>query len=288
MASDVINVVGAGIAGSITARLLRKNGFQVRVFDDGDPLAGSRASSNLFIASWLKKFESSSARLGISVLEDLFAGKIDQPFSRGVADAIKVRHVAQRHLLVEPDEVVKITGLDPKRGLMWRQDGVKLCEGPIVLCTGCRTALLGEEPIPEPLVGHCALFRGRLQEGRSSLLMPLPYRHFKLYQYDEDLIYFADSTALKPESYRKRRSELQSRLVDNARAAMTAEIRGLDKPPLPPLVEIRVGHRPCLPGHPFGRLRTVAPGVWSMNGGGKNGMVCYAALAHRLLQELKR
>ncbi len=271
--SDTINVVGAGIAGSLVTRLLHKNGFTVRVFDDQDKYAGSMASSNLFIASWLKKFESSSARLGISVLEELFKDKIDQPFERGIADAAKVKHIAQRHLLVDADFEEEVRGL--------YVGGVETSKtrwpGRTVLCCGARIAELAPGEKVDALVGHCVFLQGKLPPGFSSLTMPLPYRHFKLYQYSDNQIYFADSTAVKKDVYWKRREELQAKLLERARAATND---------LFPVLAVRVGYRPCLDGFPFGKLTALAPGVWSVNGGGKNGLVAYAALAHRLVQEL--
>lgn len=262
----MISVIGAGIAGSIVTRLLRKRGHQVRVFDDGDVLAGSRASSNLYVASWLKKFGSSSAALGIEVLESLFPQElIDQPFSRGIADAAKVRHIAQRHLLVEPDEVGTVKG-------------IVVDKDPIVLCTGYRTELWpANVPKPEVLVGHCLHIHGELEPGQSSLTMPLPYKHHKLYQMAPGVIYFANSTALKLSSFEKRKDELKAKLIEQAEAALGRKIT---------VCSYLVGYRPCIPGHEFGELRTLAPGAWSVNGGGKNGMVAYAALAHRLAEEI--
>jgi flavin-dependent dehydrogenase len=70
--NQTVNIIGAGLAGSITAALLRREGFEARVIDDGDSKAGSNASSNLFIASWLKKFSSAEAANGINIIESLY------------------------------------------------------------------------------------------------------------------------------------------------------------------------------------------------------------------------
>ena len=271
-----INVIGAGMAGSLVTHLLRHRGWQVRVFDDNDTFSGSRASSNLFIASWLKKFQSSSVGLGIGVLEDLFAGKIDHPFETGIGEALQVRHIAQRHLLVEPDSVGKVFKV--RTGELMLMDG-DTHEGPIVLCCGHRANELWADAHPglDVLVGHCAFYSGQLPPGKASITMPLPYRHEKLYQFDEHRIYFADSMRLTRKSWEKDKVSRMNSLCDKG---YSRGIRGGT------LAEYRVGFRPVVPGHDFGQLRELAPVVWSLNGGGKNGLVAYAALAARLADSL--
>src|ERR1051326_4255202 len=108
----MINVVGSGIAGSLVTRLLRKHGHEVLVFDDDDKFSGSKASSNLYYSHWLRKFSSDQAYNGIKTLETLFPpGQIDKPFSSGIAEAIKVKHIAQHNLLVEPDVKQRVTAI---------------------------------------------------------------------------------------------------------------------------------------------------------------------------------
>lgn len=273
----MINVVGAGIAGSLVAHLLRKRGVPVRVIDDNDVNSASRASSNLYVASWLKKFSSAEAALGVHVVEDLFGDKIDQPFSSGIAEAAKVRHIAQRHLLVTPDVVGVVTGVMSGANRPGVLLGDGKYDGPVILCTGYRGPELARGVQVTVKVGHCIHFRGRLPKGKSSLTLVSPYTHAKLYQLDEDTIYFADSVAVKPETYAKRSKELQERTLRRAVALLGYE---------PEVKSILVGHRPFVPGHDFARCELVAQGVWSLNGGGKNGIVAYAAAAHRLVSEI--
>lgn len=286
------NVIGAGLAGSLVTRLLRKHGFQVRLYDDADPFSGSRASSNLYCAHWLSKFGSESRR-GIDVLEHLFPDQIDQPFSRGIADAAKIRHIAQRYLLVEPDVAGRVE-LGRTMGTpydSWEyvttHGGGRNYEGPIVLCCGHRANQLfpGAHPDLSILVGHCLKVKGVLPPSTSSITLPLPYRHAKLYQFDPETIYFADSTRLALKSFEKRKVDLERELRDKCRDALDAVDLGNDIGMED--VEYLVGYRPCTKSS-FGELRRLAPQVWSINGGGKQGMVAYAKLAADLLEELKK
>lgn len=269
-----INIVGSGIAGSIAARLLRRIGHKVRVFDDDDPFSASRASSNLFTASWLKKFSSPDARRGIEVLEWLFEDDLEKPFDSGIADAAKVRHIPQRKLLVEPDIQDEVVMASPGH-LVTRRHGS--FDGPTVLCVGHRAEELVPNMLVDVIVGHCFFFEGKLKPGQASLTMPLPYRHHKLYQFDPDTIYFADSVAVSYKTYVRRGDELKARTLANARSL----IGNL------PVKEFRAGYRPIVDGTPFGELRKLGEGLWSINGGGKNGMVAYANLADKLTKEVR-
>lgn len=278
--TTTINVVGAGIAGSLVARLLRKLGHQVRVFDDNDPCAGSRASSNLYIASWLKKFNQDASD-GIQILESLFPPEqIDNPFKKGIMDALKIKHIAQKHLMVEPDVREKVTGLWPG-GV---ETSEKRHEGPVVLCMGYRAGELVSGSVHsglDVLVGHCLLIKGVLPPGTASITMPLPYRHLKCYQLDDETIYFADSTRLTRKSFEKRKDQLLLDLTKKATTHLAS--LGMSKAFG---FEHRVGYRPVVPGRDFGELVKIAPNMWSINGGGKNGLVAYANLAAQLAEEL--
>src|SRR5690606_6834842 len=152
----------------------------------------------------------------------LFRDKIDRPFEKGLASAMQVNHIAQRHLLVEPDHVGIVTkvseydmqGRSPSNGGVWMSGGSgAFYPGPTVICTGYRAAELVPGLKVDVKVGHAIHFKGRLGEGelqhvKSTLSLASPYVHQKLYQLDEDTIYFADSVAVSREQYEKRRGEL--------------------------------------------------------------------------------
>lgn len=271
-------VIGAGLAGSLVTRVLRKAGHTVTVIDDRDNFSASQASSNLYIASWLKKFSNKGAKRGIEVLESLNL-PTEQVFESGIADAMKVRHIAQRNVLVEPDHIAKVTQLH--RACVWAVEGSgpsqseERFEGFPVVCTGYR----GAELIPElagrieAKVGHAMLIKGQLRPGESALRIVSPYTHGKLYQFDPGHIYFADSVALKPKSYWDRQQDLKMRTMSRCLDFMGREFH---------VKEWRVGYRPIIRGHDFGIVGQSQNGAFYINGGGKNGMVAYCNAAEQL------
>lgn len=269
-----VNIIGAGLAGSIVSHVLLDQGVQVRVFDDDDKFSASRASSNLFIRHWLKRFMDRGAGNGVDIIERLFPTQCDEPFKKGLGYAAKVRHIAQRHIIVPVDiagtvdEIldsgVKITGCDTE------------FVGPTVVCTGWRADELVEGCDVTVKVGQCTFWKGTIPEGEASISMLSPYRHQKYYQFAPGVIYYSDSVALSLEAYTKRREEVVATSIERARKFVgDAE-----------MIEMRVGYRPIVKGHDFGRCLRHSEAVWSVNGGGKNGIAAYAHLAEKLATEM--
>jgi len=271
---EIINVIGAGLAGSIVTHVLRDRGYECQVFDDKDKFSASEASSNLFIRHWLKRFMDRGAGKGVDTIERLFDGVIDEPFAKGLGYAMKVRHIGQRHIIVEPDIVGTVDEITP--------DHVKIVgcstefEGPTVVCTGYRAEELVTDPGVTVKVGQCSFFRGNLAQGEAQISMISPYRHQKLYQFAPGVIYYSDSVALQLKQYNKRREEVVATSLERARKLVGDR----------PMIEMKVGYRPITKGHNFGRLIRHNERLWSVNGGGKNGIAAYAYLAENLANEL--
>lgn len=269
------NVIGAGLAGSIVTHVLRELGHTVRVFDDNDKFSASRASSNLFIRHWLKRFMDRGAGNGVDIIERLFPDECDEPFSRGLGYAMKVRHIAQRHIIVDTDIAGTVDEI--------LDSGVKIAgcstefEGPTVVCTGWRGNELAECCEVTVKVGQCTFWEGTIPEGKASISMLSPYRHQKFYQFAPGVIYYSDSVALSLDSYNKRREELIKTSIERARKFVGPDAK---------MIEMRVGYRPIVKGHDFGRYLRHSHAIWSVNGGGKNGIAAYAHLAEQVVNEM--
>lgn len=275
----MINVVGNGLAGSIVTRFLRDAGYSVRVIADDGPNAASFASSNLYIEHWVKKFAGS--RAGLEQVAEKWGEVSDEPFQRGLGYAAKVKHIGWEKILCEADVPGLVTSVDWGSGTVRMENGDVFEGEACVLCLGWRNAELTPRGHlqPEVKAGHCLLFEGRLPEGEGTISMLAPYRHQKWYQLDEKTIYYADSTALKRERYEREKEELIALSKERAEKLNKGRF---------PLREVRTGYRPVMKGHDFGIIYKVAKRCWVVNGGGKNGIVAYAACADRLLPGMER
>lgn len=259
----MINIVGAGLAGSIVARVLREEGHTVRVYDDFDPFSASRASSNLYCAGWLKKWAGDETARGIEVLDRLFADSVQLPFG---GSALNVKLVQTQHVLLQPDVNMRVE----------RLEDLPRDADTTVVCTGHRARdLLPEMPEVWSKVGHCLLFKGQW-DGPAHLSFVSPFTHQKVFQYDAEHIYYADSVAVLRDKYFQRQGELLRR------TKVRASKFGLRNE-----TEYRVGFRPFIDGYPHGYVAHVRPSVYAVNSGGKNGMVAYAWAAVRLAETLR-
>lgn len=270
-----INIIGAGIAGSIMAKMLLVEGFQIRIFDDHDDKAGSRASSNIYIAHWINKF-TEKGKLGLEQTEFLFGHIADNPFSDGLSYAANVKHVSNQELLEPPTfdkEVLEVK----EEGVV--DSNFDLHKGPTVICTGYRGAQLAPEFKVDILVGHAFYLRGVLPKELARLTLASPYVHQKCYQLRPNVIYFADSVALKPEAFEARKKEVYDRSIERMKKAGIGDF---------PISSYRIGYRPIMKDHTFCCAERI-PGkkAWFLNGGGRHGLVAYAYGAKKILEEIK-
>jgi len=283
----MINVIGAGLAGSIVSTHLRREGFKVRVIDDADKKAGSPPSDNLFTPSWVTRFDRGKVDTGFRLLQELYGPKIVHPFASGIKDAPKVKQIPVQAVLVKPDVVGKVEQLTGEgvRVLLSGKGTMKTFDGPTIICAGYRAPELapiglyghGSSLKVWARIGHCYLFEGRLAPGQSRLGMWAPYRHEKLYQYDEDTVYYADTVALLIDEYEKRAQEVQALTLRHARQHV-GDMR---------VKKMMIGYRPIVEHHEFGYCGEDHPNIWHVNGGGKNGLVVYGWCAAQVCAEFK-
>jgi glycine/D-amino acid oxidase-like deaminating enzyme len=270
------NIIGGGLAGSITAKYLVSKGHTVRVFDTRDEHSASLASSNLFIRSWLKNLtHRKNVEIGLGILEDLYADAIEYPFAKGIGNAMQVGHIPQRDILWEDviEDPVNIRNIKP--GAVWTMQGKKYEADYNVWCIGWAANKLDPTLDMDIKVGHCVFLDGEIPEGESTIRIVSPYRHEKYYQYDDGTVYYADSVALKHSSYEKRKEEVLEQTRERAQkisGGMTEK-------------QIRVGYRPITKWANFGVCYEYTGGNWIITGGGKNGMVAYAVAAEKLERE---
>lgn len=255
-------IVGNGLAGSIMCRLLKKRQpkWEVVVMANDAPMSASKASSNLFCDSWVKKWHGGGRR-GLEILHELYEDAITIPFP------IEVKRVEQ--VMCAPDIIDTCTFVD---------DGVAIGgEGEytfdkVILCTGPSKLLVDGPPI-QVKTGHALIF-SQPWEGPGVIKPVRPYCQEKIMPWRGCLTYYADSVAIIDKNYWKRREELVKRSKGQAlKHGLTSNC-----------VEL-VGQRPVMKHHPYGWWVRYGNRL-AINGGGKNGMVAYANIAERVLESI--
>ena len=109
--------------------------------------------------------------------------------------------------------------------------------------------------------------------------MPIPHKHFKVFQFDNNSIWFGDSVAIKHENYMKKQEAYINKSLERAQ-----EYFGLTNPK-----DIVFGMRPYVgksANNPqMGHLDRLSTRVWVMTGGWKMGLMIYPYLAEKFMQE---
>jgi hypothetical protein len=249
-----VAVIGAGLAGQIVARTLASHGRQPIVYDPGCTYSGTAASSNLFANSWVKKW-AKDGRAGIEHLHNLFPNTVGMPFM-----GVDVRRVSMEPIGVVPRRVEDV--VDAGNAVVLDDNSF---HDYAVLCVGWRSSL-----VDSVKVGHALRFVGECH--KPIIETYAPFKQVKIFQESEGVVYFGDSTAVNRENYNKRQDELLERSMKlAAKYGLTGE------------PEITVGYRPVVNAHPYGVMKKDGR-VFHINGGGKNGLVAYAARALEMIQ----
>ena len=112
------------------------------------------------------------------------------------------------------------------------------------------------------------------------MLMPIPHRHFKAFQFDKNRIWFGDSTAVLHKNYIKRKHELIQNSIQRASKYFNLEGKH----------ELVYGARPfvgeSMRNPLMGYVKKVSKRVHVLTGGWKMGLVIYPYLAEKILGEI--
>lgn len=271
MSTDTLNIVGAGLAGSFVERIARKHKLKTRVFDEHNSYAASPYSENIFSFGWADRLGHEMADVSKRILKETV--EVDEVNFRNV-NLIKSYRVKPQNVLVEhiKDTVTEVTD----DGVMTKNNGFQ--EGATIVCAGAFCNELVPVMGLNSLSGHGLLFDG-VWEKEPMMLMPIPHKHFKVFQFDNNSIWFGDSVAIKHENYMKKQEAYINKSLGRAQ-----EYFGLTNPK-----DIVFGMRPYVgknANNPqMGHLDRLSTRVWVMTGGWKMGLMIYPYLAEKFMQE---
>jgi len=306
-----INVVGAGIAGSLVAKTLRYYGHQVSTISDGGPLGASWASANLFYTGWLKSWDRNKIDQAVQLINMLDIPTY-KPFHSGggIGVAKDVQRILPRYLLESPNIIGQVRSVVKEGVILHRENKFQwqpqlvwekgkdvptptnadksvyvtpVIEADItIVAAGWRGAELFPH-LRDSLkfkIGHALFCRGGLAANEVKLELAAPYKHSKLMNYGDGRVYYSDSVARRPSTYWRDREELIVK-TRNQFFNRAPHNKSFTDP------NIEIGIRPIIKGHPFGYLEYVEnSNAYIINGGGKNGILAYAYQAAKLVEEI--
>lgn len=268
-----IYIVGAGLFGSIAARLAVDAGHDVTVIDGAHPYAASKASGCVLAPSWLSAVDSKDYADGLDILKSLFRVH-DMEFRTNLLATFKAKRVATSEILVKPDIVA-----DVKRvytGGLELDDGTKY-KGIVLVAAGCGTnALLPQAPLVRPLWGASLSVMAQLEEPR--LHVYAPYKQAVAFNMDKRRVWMGDGTSLVEKTWTK----LSAQYIE-ATKARAEELFGLSGG-----IKVTMGARPFIKDYKAGYFDRVLPGVWVSTGGAKNGTMLAALHARDFVKAVGR
>lgn len=253
----MVNIIGAGLAGSILKRVLDENRIKNHIYDCEKPWRASVISENLFSPSWSKTLGEKLVGNGIKTLESVV--DISSINFKTLAGHNEVLHVHPKNILVPYVKKEVDIGC--------------FGSGITIDCRGY-WATVKEEMLG--LTGQGVFISGKL-DGEPIMNFVAPYTHQKLFQWDKNRIWYGDSTCIQYDKYVPRMDYYTDRCLSRAarlsRYAATLLMRPV------------YGIRPQVKGHK-GYLRLNRKLIIN-TGGWKCGLIIYADQARKILKYIQ-
>lgn len=280
-------VIGGGLFGQIIAAELRAQGQEVRVFDNREPMAGSRPAACLMKPSWFSALGKDVYEPALALLDRLY-GVRDLPFDVSVGKTGKLAEATVHwcdpaKILAGPTEHRTVMEVGPGfvRAQTVEAPGYETIQArTVVVAAGIWTQYLLPQIAQQGQRGMALLFP-ELHPERGRIKVWAPYR--QLVGFDRgDGLWVGDGTAIKAENW----DDERTRQVYNRERQFGDQVMGtLGLSPndgarlLHGIRPYAKGHKPCL-------LQEVEPGLWAASGGAKNGTLAAGWAAHEIARRL--
>lgn len=266
---DVI-IVGGGLFGSIAAAALRDAGMDVCLIDDGRPRSGSRAAGCLMKPSWLTKMGSLNVDKSFQLLDRLYGLRTVH------LNVLKVGSLSVAAEWINPDvalssdrmvaHVAKVSTFPGGNRVRFRDMTAIDAKTVIVACGAWTRELIHGAPVVGKAGVSLRLYR---DPPDNRIHVWAPYKQLVRFSQD-DFRWAGDGTAILSKNWNLER---EAQVID--RIGFWA---GFGK--------ATTGIRPFAETKDPAALEEVAPGLWSLTGGGKNGTAAAGWAAAQLLERL--
>lgn len=264
---DVI-IVGGGLFGSIAGAALRDAGMDVLIVDDGRPSAGSRAAGCLMKPSWLQKMGKDNVEQSFRLLDRLYGLR---------TVSLKAGPLSVDAHWINPDEVmstarlnrqVKFVGSFGSVNMVGLNGGEDLNAKHVIVACGAWTRnLIRGVPVVGKVGASLRLF-GSPEDNRISVWAP--YKQLVRFSH-EGFHWAGDGSAILEKNWTPNREAESLQRI--------SRFTGIEG-------EVRVGIRPFAQTSDPAALEEIAPGLFSLTGGGKNGTAAAGWAAAKLLERL--
>ena len=258
-------IVGGGLFGSIAAAALRSSGMDVAVIDDRRQNAGSLAAGCLMKPSWLQKMGKGNVDRSFQLLDQLYGLKTISLRAGPVSVDAQWIHPDR---ILEPDPIAKKVAKVSTfpGGNRVRFENMEPMDAKIVIvaCGAWTRELIHGAPVVGKVGASVRLDRPP-EDNRIKVWAP--YKQLVRFSAD-DFNWCGDGTAIIEKNWTNERLETSRRRI--------TDFAGIG--------DLRVGVRPFADTAAPAALDWIAPGLWSLTGGGKNGTAAAGWAASKLLE----
>jgi len=271
-------VVGSGVIGATVAEALKKQGRDVLVLDDEQPLAGSRPSGGHLKPSWFSGMKKADYEPAMELLADVW-GMTSEQFKLWPTGIKVTVYRVDTDVLVQTEKTVahvsSVAHINNYPSVHFAaSDSEKIVEERcrlLVLATGVWAGELipGVQCIAKQ--GVSFRFAGKVVP----FIKPwAPYKQVVAHQQGQNEIWVGDGSAILPQNWTDDRTK---QCLERCRGAIKAN----EKSPLRVLTGLRpycktTGGDPCL-------LQQLGPRAWVATGAGKSGTIAAGWVARRIL-----
>lgn len=261
-------IVGAGLFGSIAAKVTRAHGHDVTVIDDGRPNAGSDAAACLLKPSWASRIGQIWEE-GMRVLNREYEVKT-LTFRSGLGIPIDLQWVDPKQVLTIEDRSETVTRVED--GFVETNFGQRY-EGNVLVATGvwANQLIPNLEPI-QSKVGVAIIYKDEVE--KPLIWAYAPYKQAIAFVRDPGTTWFGDGTAIVMKNWDE--SRINKTVLRGAQLGLNQER----------IKQYIVGQRPFT-RLPIGIFKRVSPKTWVVTGGGKNGTILAAYYAQLFVEEIQ-
>lgn len=277
-------IVGSGLFGSATTRLLRLNNIQVVLIDSEKRLAASKCSAGVFRDSWINDKIKEKSSISLSVLKEM--GIIPEVLDfEEKGKTTQLFRIGPEEIILQPDiseEVTSIQVENDKR-VVYTKKKTRIEADIVIVCAGSFVNEImqnSELPIREDLYsmwGQVWILSGS-KDYKNSITIWAPYRQKVLFSFRNSgkyKIYLGDGSTVKnPKGENDPRlAVVEKRLLSHVKSEgfKTHEIEA-----------ILEGNRPYISGDEF--IKEHIENVYSATGGAKNSTIICGYIAKMFLE----
>lgn len=264
-----VAIIGAGVTGSVIARVLERAGHKVAVIDDARPNRATPASAGIIHPKWIDAFKKDEVRDGLLLLDRLYGlNTINFP------DGSCASQLSPAQYLWPEEKVIykKVTRLNGAYVIL--EDDRVMKADYAIICTGCwANELAGDKIHPIRATAGTAFLYDGMKIEKPVLKTWAPYKQLMAFNRDRGTIWAGDGTSILPKNYTLEREQASFERI-KAAVGFTPTRRV-------------TGWRPMVVGQKSGVCEKIGTFTWVVTGGSKNGTIFAAIAALRLVKEIK-